>query len=99
MAKEKTQYRNINEIMGNPDDATRLQGYIDEAVLARTRIDELREHIKAITEAAKGDLHIDPKVFKFYADRAYNNDCQEALEQVQEKVDLLERMLLLANEL
>ena len=95
----KTQYRPISELLANPDDAVRLQGYIDEAVLAKQRIAELKEHLKAIKDAAKGELSIDPKMFTFFLDRTYNNDFGVALEAVQERTDLLEKVLLLAGEL
>jgi hypothetical protein len=95
----KTQFRPISEILSNPNDAVRLQGYIDEAVLAKQRVAELKEHIKAIKEAAKGDLQIDPKMFTFFVDRSYNNDFGVALEQLQERTDLLEKVLLLTGEL
>ena len=99
MAKTKTQYRPITEILSNPEDATRLQGYIDEAILVKRRIADLKDHLAAIKDAAKGDLQIDPKMFTFYLDRAYNNDFGVALEAQQERTDLLERVLLLAGNL
>lgn len=99
MAKTKAAYRPISEILANPEDAQRLQGYIDEALLAKQRIADLRSHLSAIKDAAKGDLQIDPKMFTFYLDRAFNNDYGIALEAQQERTDLLERVLLLAGEL
>ncbi len=60
---------------------------------------ELKEHLAAIKDAAKGDLQLDPKMFTFYLDRAYNNDFGVALEANQERIDLLEKVLLLTGEL
>ena len=94
---EKTQYRPINDILKNPADREKLQDMVDEAVLAKQRIQETREHIKAIKEAAKGDLHVDPKMFTFFVDRAFNNDYGVTLEGLVEKTDLLENLLLLGN--
>lgn len=98
-ATTKQQFRPITEILKNEEDAQRLQGYIDEAILAKQRMAELKDRIKAIKEAAKGDLQIDPKMFTFFLDRSYNNDFGVTLEATQEKVDLLERILLLAGDL
>lgn len=99
MAKTKQQFRPISEILSNPEDAQRLQSYIDEAIVARQRIADLKEHLAAIKDAAKGDLNIDPKIYTFYLERAYNNDYGVALEAQQERTDLLEKILLLAGEL
>ena len=98
-ATTKQQFRPITDILKNEEDAQRLQGYIDEAILAKQRMAELKDHIKAIKEAAKGDLQIDPKMFTFFLDRSYNNDFGVTLEATQEKIDLLERILLLAGEI
>lgn len=38
MAKTKTVFRPISDILGNPEDAQRLQGYIDEALLIKNRM-------------------------------------------------------------
>lgn len=94
---DKTQFRPISDILKSPEDRERLQDMVDEAVLAKTKMQELREHIKAIKEAAKGDLHIDPKMFTFFVDRAYNNDYGVTLEGLTEKTDLLENLLLLTQ--
>lgn len=99
MAKTKTVFRPISDILGNHEDAQRLQGYIDEALLIKNRMTELKEHLAAIKDAAKGDLQLDPKMFTFYLDRAYNNDFGVALEANQERIDLLEKVLLLTGEL
>lgn len=97
MAKEKIQYRPISEILRTDEDRVLLMGMIDEVVRMKTKAAEIKEDIKSAVENAKGSLHIDPKLFRFMVDRAYNDDYAQQLEEGQERTEMLERLLSMAD--
>lgn len=74
---------NLDSILNNPVDAKRLKGFIDEALLHKTKIKAANEDITDIRNEAKDSLGIPPALFNTLVKTKFN----ESLEQDQEKLD------------
>lgn len=69
-----SKFRSIEDIFKDPATRSKLNNFIDEAVICKQKIQQHQEAIKAIRDAAREDISLDPKVFNFYVSMVYNND-------------------------
>ena len=75
--KEKPQIREIEDILNNPSDKSKLQNFLDEGVRCKTRVADENEAIKDLRETAKEDLGLDPKLFNQLVQIGFKNNYLE----------------------
>jgi hypothetical protein len=75
--KEKPQIRQLEDILGNPSDKSKLESFLDEAVRCKTRMADENEALKDLRETAKEDLGLDPKQFNQLSAIAFKNNFLE----------------------
>jgi hypothetical protein len=82
--KQKTQFRSLIDILNNPSDRAKLQGFIDEAVRCKTRIADENESIKNLRDEAIDKLGIKGKKFNQLVKMYYNNNFTEIQMEAEE---------------
>jgi hypothetical protein len=75
--KEKPQVREIEDILSNPSDKAKLQGFIDEAARCKQLIADQNESIKGIREVAVEEIGINPKLFNSLVKVSFDGSSME----------------------
>lgn len=88
VSNNKKQFMEVTTILADSGTKAKLQNYIDEIILLKTKILDNNESIKTIREAAVDELNIDPKMLKVMVDLYFNNNFDQKLEEV-ERLELL----------
>lgn len=95
LGKAKSGKKNVVEIstiLQNDVMKTKLQGYIDETIRAKTKILDQQDHIRGIKESAIEELNVDPKMFNTLVSLFFNNNFDQKLEEL-EKLDEAIRLI------
>jgi len=90
---KSAQLREIREIMAIPSMKSKLNSFIDEAVLSKQKIQYEQDHIKAIRDNAKEEVGIKPAVFNAYVAMVFNNDYTQRKDKLEELVDMVEAVM------
>jgi Transcriptional regulator DsbA len=91
---KKRQFADIEDIVKNPAQRSKLQNYIDEAVRHKIKILDENEMIKSVRDAAIEELSIPPKVFNLLVGVYFNNNFDEKKIELESGVTAIECMQL-----
>lgn len=92
VAKSK-KFRDIGSIMKDPVAKAKLMNLVDEAVTCKAAIALQQTNVKALRDAAKEDLDLNPKLFNTFVAAAFNNDYAQRKDSLDEQVTLLENIM------
>jgi ATP-dependent protease Clp ATPase subunit len=71
--KEKPQIVNIESILNNSADKSKLIGFLDESVICKEKIADQQESIRAIRDEALQQIGLAPKLFNQLLAISYSN--------------------------
>lgn len=88
----KKNFKDVSDILKNPSEAAKLQNYIDEAVICKTKILDQQEAIKGLRQSAAEEVNIEPKMFSALVSMFFNNNFDQKkaeLAKLEEAIDAL----------
>ena len=92
VGKKGKNFRDIQTVVQNPSDRSKLQNYIDEAVRCKQHILDHQESIKTLRDSAINELGIEPKIFSTLVTLFFNNNFDEKkaeIEKIESAIDAL----------
>lgn len=92
LATKAKKFRDVKDILRDPSLAAKLQNYIDEAVICKTKILDQNESIKTLRQSAAEEVEIEPKMFNVLVSMFFNNNFdqkKEELTKLEEAIDAL----------
>lgn len=90
--KKGKNFRDVSEVIKNPSDRNKLQGYIDEAVRCKAKILDEQQSIKTLRDSAVDLLGIEPKMFSTLVTLFFNNNFDQKkaeIEKIESAIDAL----------
>lgn len=100
VGKKGKNFRDVHEILQNPADRAKLQNYVDEAVICKTKILDQQESIKTLKDSAVEELGIEPKMFGTLVSLFFNNNFDQKkaeIEKIEMALDALMETTSIAN--
>ena len=92
-----SKFKSIEDILRDPTTKAELASYVDEAVIAKTKIATQQQNIKATRDIAVEQLGIKPALFNSYVAMAFNNDYVQRKDKLDEQMTLLDMVMSDAN--
>ena len=92
MGKKGKNFKDVAQILKDPMAAAKLQNYIDEAVIAKTQINDKNDIIKSLKDSAADELGLEPKMFSLLVGMYFNNNFDAKkleVEKIYEAIDAL----------
>ena len=92
MQVKTNKFKDVTDILRDPSSAAKLQNYIDEAVICKTKILDQQEAIKTLRTSAAEEVGIEPKMFNSLLSLFFNNNFDQKkaeLTQLEEAIDAL----------
>ena len=89
--KEKVEF-DLQSILSNPVDAKTLQGFIDEAVICRTKKKFETEAEADIKNEAKDKLGIPAETFNFLVKTRFNDTLKKDKDKVSDAEEVMEKL-------
>lgn len=93
LAPKTSKFRDITTILKDKALKARLTNMVDEAVTCKAAIQLQQDNIKALREAARDDLGVNPKLFNAYVAAAFNNDYAQRKDSLDEQLALIEGIM------
>lgn len=86
-------FDDVNDILRVPAKRAKLETYIDQVVIAKTKILDLNETIKGLRDSAVEELNIKPKTFSNLVSTFFNNNFEEKLHELEEFENALSTLM------
>lgn len=93
LAPVTSKYRNILEILQDPNMKSSLVSFVDEAVRCKEKMQYERENLKALCDNVTEELGIKPEIFRNYVDMVYKNDYVQRKDKFEELADLVDAVM------
>lgn len=93
--KPNTKFKDITDILKDPQLKAKLNNCVDEAVRQKQQIFEKQQTIKDLRDTARNDVGLNPKLFNYYVAMVFSNDYAARKDNVDQLSTLIETVMAL----
>jgi hypothetical protein len=89
----KREFKDVGDILRDPSQKAKLQNYIDEAVVCKTKILDQNQSIKTLRESARDEVGIEPKMFNALVSVFHNNNFDQKKQELVKLEDAIDAFM------
>lgn len=78
----RPEYVDVSSLMRDDVKRAKLQSYIDEVLVQRSKVLDAQLQIKAIRDTAVDELNVEPKMFTNLVGLFFNNNFEQKLDEI-----------------